>query len=53
MPYRNKLAASARLLFVLMLPLACTAQAPRPQDYVKNNFDKQEVYISMLFFYRV
>src|SRR6185437_7606812 len=33
------------LLFFLLLPFACTAQAPR--NYVKDNFDKQEVFIPM------
>jgi uncharacterized protein len=34
---------------ILLLPLACTAQGRRAAepDYVKNNFDKQEVYIPM------
>jgi putative CocE/NonD family hydrolase len=44
MPHRNML---TRWFLLLAFPLACTAQAPRPQDFVKTNFDKQEVYIPM------
>jgi uncharacterized protein len=32
---------------ILLLPLACTAQERRGADYIKDNFDKQEVYIPM------
>lgn len=34
-----------RGLLFLLLPFACTAQAPR--NYVKDNFDKEEVFIPM------
>lgn len=34
-----------RGLLFLLLPFACTAQTPR--NYVKDNFDKQEVFIPM------
>lgn len=37
---------ATRCLLLLLLPLACTAQ-DRPVNYVKANFDKQEVYIPM------
>jgi len=47
MLHRNALTAAARgWLLLLTLPLACTAQ-DRGLNYVKANFDKQEVYIPM------
>jgi uncharacterized protein len=36
---------AARWIVLILLPFACTAQVP--QDFVKTNFDKQEVYIPM------
>lgn len=44
MPSRLSIRA-ARWLAIVLLPLACTAQAP--QNFVKTNFDKQEIYIPM------
>src|SRR5579872_2202400 len=35
-----------RYVILLLLPVACTAQGPRP-NFVRDSFDKQEVYIPM------
>jgi uncharacterized protein len=43
----NRLIAICAKTLLLVLPLACSAQLPRPGNYVHDSFDKQEVYIPM------